>query len=326
MDWLLNILIFLGSCFLLYLSGEWVVAGLIRAAKFLGWREFIVAFLIMAIGTSLPNFFVGITSAIQDIPHLSLGDVLGNNLIVLTLAVALGIFFTPKKEIPTASRTVQTTAFFTMIMAITPLLLISDGILSRGDGLILIGFFVFYISWLFAKKERFISAEENNSLHSLSRDLKNFLKDFIKIIAGIALLFLASQGIIYSASFFAVVLGAPLILIGVLIVGFGSALPEIYFAIAAARRRDTWLILGNLMGSVIMLSTLVLGIVALIHPINIFNSLYNWEILVLSRTFVILAGLLFFVFSRTNRKITIKEAYVLCGVYLIFVISAIWLL
>lgn len=327
MIWLFYILIFIGSCGLLYLSGEWVVAGMMRAARFLGWREFVIAFLMMAVGTSLPNLFVGISSARQGIPHLSLGDVLGNNLVTLTVAVALGVLFSAKKEIPAASRTVQTTALYTAGAAILPLLLISDGILSRSDGLILIGFFVFYIGWLFSKKERFTNQEyKNHDPASLSRDLRQFLKDALKVVAGIGLILLASRGIIQSASFFAEGLNVPLILIGVLIVGFGNGLPEIYFTVAAAKKNDTWLILGNLMGAVVMPATLVLGIVSLIHPIYIFDSFYSWEILVLSRTFIILAAVLFFIFSRIDRKITAKESYVLLAVYITFIINAIWLL
>lgn len=304
-----------------------MVAGLMRTAKFLGWREFVVAFLMMAIGASLPNLFVGVTSAMRGIPNLSLGDVLGNSLVALTLAVALGVFFAPKREILADSRTVQTTALYTTLAAIMPLLLISDGTLGRSDGLILIGFFVFYLGWLFARKEHFICQEtDGHNSTSLSHDLKRFFKDLAKIITGIALLLLATQGVVQAASFFAANLGVPLILIGVLIVGFGNALPEVYFSVAAARRDDTWLILGNLMGSVVVPATLVLGIVSLIQPIYIFDSFYSWEILVLSRTFVILASFLFFIFARTNRKITLREAYVLCGVYLFFIVSALMLL
>ena len=325
MDWLLYILIFIVSCGLLYLSGEWVIAGLMRVSRLLGWREFVVAFFIMAAGASLPNLFVGITSAIQGIPHLSLGDIAGNNLVTLTVAVAIGVLFSATKEIPIASRTAQTTALCTAGAAILPLLLISDGVLSRSDGLILIGFFIFYLTWLFSKKERFTNKEyEVRDFASLTRDLKGLFKDFAKIILGIVFLLVAAQGIIHSATFFAKELNVSLMLIGILIVGFGNALPETYFAIAAAKQKDSWMVLGNLMGAVIIPATLVLGIVSIIHPIHIADSPYNWEILVLSRIFIILASLLFLIFARTNRKITARESHILLAVYISFLVSIVW--
>ena len=111
------VLIFLACCVLLYFSGEWVVGGLMRMARFLGWREFVVAFFVMAFAASLPNLFVGITSALHKIPQLSFGDVAGNNLVALTLAVALAVLIS-KKELPAESRTVQTTSIFTIIAAL----------------------------------------------------------------------------------------------------------------------------------------------------------------------------------------------------------------
>lgn len=327
MNWILHIIMFISACGLLYLSGEWIVNSLMRMAKFLGWREFIIAFLIMAVGTSLPNIFVGISAAVQGISHLSLGDVLGNNLAVLTIATALGVIFSTKKEIPTSSRTVQATTFYVVLAAILPFLLIIDGIITRGDGLILIGIFIIYLSWLFSKKDRFTNQSfDNQNPISILNNFGNFIKDLFKIIIGVILLLLASQGIVQSAIFFADQFNMPIILVGFLIVGLGNALPEIYLTIAAAKRNDTWLILGNLMGAVVILSTLVLGVVSIISPIYLINDVMSQQILVLSRLFIIISAVLFFMFSRLDRKITAKEAYVLIIIYIIFVASAIFLI
>ena len=147
------ILIFAVSCVLLYFAGELVVGSLMKIAKFLGWREFVVAFFVMAFAASLPNLFVGITSALKGVPQLSFGDVAGNNLIAMTLVVAFGVFFAKNKEIPAESRTVQATSIFTIIAAILPLLLIGDGMLSRTDGLLLIAFLSFIFIGFFPKKK-----------------------------------------------------------------------------------------------------------------------------------------------------------------------------
>ena len=338
------ILIFLISCALLYFSGEWVVGGLMRIARFLGWREFVVAFFVMAFAASLPNLFVGISSALRQIPQLSFGDVAGNNLIAMTLAVALAVLLGKGREIPAESRTVQATSIFTIIAAILPLLLILDGVLSRGDGIFLILAFVFYTFWLFSKKERFTKIYDEHKipivdeLRSSSRttplggvrknfssfgfanarvvkEFKTFVKDLGKVILGIFLLILAAQGIVASAQFFALNFNLPLILVGVLIVGLGSALPEVYFAIASTRRGETWMILGDLMGAVIVPATLVLGIVSLIHPIEI----PDFSPLIVARFFLILSALFFFFCVRTDRKITKKEALFLLGIYILFV-------
>lgn len=312
---LVYIFIFLICCAFLYLSGEWVVGGLMRITRYLGWKEFVVAFFVMAFAASLPNLFVGVTSALKGIPQLSFGDVAGNNLIALTLAVALAALFA-KGGIPAESRTVQTTSIFTAIAALLPLFLILDGELSRLDGVFLIVAFLFYLSWLFSKKERFTKIyQEQEYKPPIVKEFKIFLSDFGKVILGVILLVIAAQGIVASAQFFAQIFNIPIILIGILIIGFGSALPEIYFAVALARKGESWMILGDLMGAVIVPATLVLGIVALICPIKI----VDFSPFAIARFFLIIATLFFFFFVRTGHKITKKEALFLLTIYIIFV-------
>jgi len=108
----------------------------------------------------------------------------------------------------------------------------------------------------------------------------------------------------------------PLSLIGILIVGLGTALPEASFTLQAARKNQDWLIVGDVMGSVIMTATLVLGIVALICPIKI----VDFSPFAIGRIFLIISAIFFLLFIRTGRKITRKEALFLLGIYIIFVI------
>ncbi|KPJ71340.1 hypothetical protein AMJ50_02505 [Parcubacteria bacterium DG_74_3] len=310
---ILYIFIFIISCLMLFWAGKELVTALTRIAQFLNWREFVVAFFVMAFAASIPNLFVGISSALHGIPQLSFGDIVGGNVIDLTIAVALAAFVA--KQIPAESRTVQITSLFTILIAILPLLLILDGILGRGDGIVLMGGFGLYSAWLFSKKERFTRVYDAQKI-SIVKSFRLFLKDIGKILLGIAFLLLSAEGIIMSASFFAKNLNLPLSLIGILLVGLGNAIPEIYFAIACAKAGDTWMILGNLMGAVIMPATLVLGIVALICPIKIID----FTPFAIGRFFLIISALFFLFFVRTDRKITKREAVFLLSIYILFVL------
>lgn len=289
-----------------------------RLSKILKVREFVVGFCVMAAASSLPNLFVGITSATKGIPELSLGDVFGNNFVAMTLAVAAAILFSPKKQVETGGKIVQATALFTMAAAIMPLILLFDGIISRADGLALISVFFAYLYWLFHNQNKF-SKVYNHEKHKLlpMAKLKRGLKDIGLVIVGILLLVLASYGIVSSASFFAVNLGIPLLVVGVLVTGLGNALPEIYFAVASSKRGETQMIVGNLMGSVIFPATLVLGIVAIIHPISVSNVNLALD----SRIFLFVAAILFFLFAKSKNKINLQEGVILFVLYLAFVIS-----
>ena len=302
--------VFLGCALILYVSGEWVVHGLMRLSRVLHVREFVVAFFVMATAASLPNLFVGITSAMAGIPELSLGDVFGNNLIAMTLAVSAGVFFTRRHSIAVHSETVRTSMLFMAVSAVFPVLLLTDGQLGRVDGVLLIGLFLFYVRWLLSQHERFSKKYNGLHMHSQKEFLKHArlaVKDTAKVAAGVSLLVIAAYGIVSSASFFAAYFELPLLLIGLLIVGLGNALPEVYFSIASA---------GNLVGAVIVPATLILGIVALISPIYVDGL----EFLTGSRVFLLASAALFFLFATTRRRIGPFEAGLLTLLYIAFVV------
>lgn len=308
---LFYIFAFLGSCILLTISSRWLISGLLRIAKFLGWREFVVAFFIMAFATSVPNLFVGISSALHKIPHLSFGDVVGGNVIDLTLAVALAALVA--RGLPAQSQTVQITSLFTVALAILPLLLVLDRTISRIDGFVLILGFLLYAAWLFNKKERFAQLYDGTKK---TVGFKTFAKDSVSMVVLIILLLLGAEGVTRSASFFAELIKFPISSIGILVVGLGNALPETIFSIQAAKKGESWIILGNLMGSVVVAATLVLGIVAIICPIEITHI----SPFIVGRVFLLVAALFFLLFLRTDKKITQKEAIFLLFIYILFVV------
>lgn len=316
MAWLIYSVIFCCAIWLMHLSGKWVINGLTHLSKLFGVREFVVGFLVMASAASIPNLFLGITSALKGIPELSLGDVFGNNFVAMTLAVIVAIIFAPNKEIGTGGKTVQTTAIFTMSAALLPIALIFDGVLSRFDGAILIGLFLVYLIWLLTKQGLFtrIYNHADNGV-SPPEKIKKGVESIFFVSLGLVLLIASSIGIVFSASFFAKNLGVPVLLVGLLVTGLGNALPEIYFAVASSKRKETQLIIGNLMGSVIFPATLVLGVVSLIHPIT--NA--DFQFAFSSRIFLFIAAILFFIFSRTKDKISLGEGAILLALYVAFV-------
>lgn len=313
--------IFIISFLLLFWSGSKLVQYLMGIAKYLGWREFVVAFFIMAFAGASPNIFIGISSALKGIPELSFGEIVGGNMVDMTLAVALAVLI-GGNPLKVKSKMVQTSAIFTVVIALLPWILILDGSLGRGDGLILLLAFALYVFWLFSKGERFRKIyRPNEKKQKTFKQFKAFLKNLIKTLIVLFLLVIASWGIVQSAQFFSDALGISIPIIGILLVGLGCALPETYFAIASARKKRTWLVLGNLMGSVIVCATLVLGIVALISPIeNIDLSPF-----VIARIFLIISSVFFLVAVRTGQKITRKEALVLLAIYILFLLSEVFL-
>lgn len=303
----------------LYLAGELLVSGLLRLAQYFRVREFVVAFFVMAFAASVPNFFVGVTSSLQGIPELSFGDIMGNNMVALTLAVGLAIWFAPGRQLPLESKVVQNTAFLTAAAALLPVILLLDGTLSRGDGIVLILFFVCYVYWLFSEQDHFSKPYEEELTGGFVTKREAFF-DVLRILGGMTLLAVAAQGIVYAAGTLAVSFGVPLILVGLLVLGFAGALPELYFTVISARKGATSLIIGNLMGAVIVPATLVLGIVVVISPIE--NDALEFPLL--ARIFLAAVAVFFFYLSRTKNAITDRESWVLFSLYVFFLLSFLW--
>jgi cation:H+ antiporter len=211
---------------------------------------------------------------------------------------------------------VQGSSLFTIFIGVLPLFLISDFDLSRLDGVLLLLSYLMYISWLFSKKERFTKVY-NHAPKSIN--LRNFLKDLVFLVSAVFLLLLGANGMVSSASAFSTVFGLPLGLIGLFIVGVGNSLPETFFSIQAARKGQDWMILGDLMGGVVMTSTLVLGVVALISPIKI----VDFSPFAIARIFLIISALFFLFCLRSDNKISKKEGISLLLLYILFLITEI---
>jgi cation:H+ antiporter len=145
----------------------------------------------------------------------------------------------------------------------------------------------------------------------------SILPSLLKMVAGFAFLILAAEGIVRSMSFVAAEFAIPLAVIGILGVGLGNALPELYFAVTAAKRGNSKIILGELMGSVIVLTSLVLGVVAFLTPI----AVDNFSPFAIARFFLIISAFFFLLFLRTGRSITKKEALFFVALYIAFVIG-----
>ena len=284
------------------------------------WREFVITFFVMAFATSLPNFFVDFGAVIGGMPEVALGDIIGGNLVDLTIVLAIAVFFT-KKGLPAEGQMVQHSAIFTSAIAVLPLFLITDGRLDRIDGILLIFAFLFYAWWLFSEKSRFRKVYNGKKEENINKDFKGFLFNLVKAVFLFALLLLCSFLVVSSARFFADSLSISLTLVGILIVGLGNAFPEAYFAIISAKRKENGMVLGELMGSVIICATLVLGLIGLIFPFEI----ENLPTFLTARVFLVIAALFSLLFIKTGKKITRKEALFLLLIYIVFLITEIFI-
>lgn len=317
---IVEIAVFITSCFVLaWLSSKFIKI-LTEVAKYLKWREFIIAFFVMGFAASLPNLFVDLNAAFRGLQQISFGDIMGGNLIDLTLAMAIAVLLS-KKPVSTESNMVQGSAMFTAVVAVLPwILVLRTGGLDRIDGIILILAFLAYAWWLFSKDDRFKKVYRRKGLRDITK--KSVLAwEIAKLVIIVLALLASSYAVIYTAQYFAATLNISLGLVAVLIVALGNCFPETYFAIISARKEENWMVLGDMMASVVVCATLVLGTVALVAPFKI----TDFSPFLIARVFMIIACVLYLVFIISDKKITKKEALVLLLIYVAFLLTEIFL-
>jgi len=259
---------------------------------------------------------------LQGLAPLSFGDIIGGNVIDLTLIMAIVVFFT-RKGVSTDSKMVQGSSWFTFLIAILPIFLIWNGQVTRIDGVILLAAFFIYMYWLFSKDGRYAKVYQQPSkpVRSATGAKLGFVKNLVKLVVLVAVLLVASHGVITSAQYFSRSLGVSLSLVGVLIVALGNCFPEMYFGVIAGRRNEGWMIIGDMMGSVITAATLVLGIIAIISPFQI----PDMTPFLIARVFTVIAAIFFLFFTRSDKKLTKREALLLLFIYIAFLLSEIFL-
>lgn len=305
--------LFVVSCFFLSKAGSWTAHSLTHISQFLRWKEFIVASILMAFTTTLPELFVGIISAVKGAPELSLSNIIGSNIINLTLAIGWVTLLTKNFYIEN-KKIVRKDSFYLLFIASMPFLLMADMFLSRFDGIILLICLIFYVYKLIIQERRFEKIIPN------SISFKHFVKNLALFFGSVILLVLSAEGVTHSAISLATLSNISLPVIGLFLVALSTNLPELVFCTKVALMHRPQLSLGNLMGAVIMNSTLVLGTTVLIKPFAIVDlSPYA-----ISIPFFILSIVLFNIFLRTKNQFSKWEGVILILVYLIFIALFVW--
>jgi len=300
-----NLLFFLIACVFLAGSGHLVVKSLVKISKYYEFSEFVIGFIIIAFATSLPELFVGLMSSLSQVPALSLGNVLGANIINLTLVIGVAALL--GKKIKIESEVEKRDIFYTSIIAILPLVLFLDHQLSITDGIALILVFVLYIARLYVQRKKFKKVVDGVVK-------KEIPKGVITFIISLIILLLSSRFIVHFASILAMELALQPILIGLVIVSIGTTLPEISFEAHSVIKGYSGMALGNMLGSVVTNSTLVLGVCASIYPIEAYFPSF------LAGAIFLLAVLgIFGIFAKTGKEISRKEGFVLLILYVIFI-------
>ena len=253
--------------FIIIIKGaDLLVDGASSIAKKLNVSDLVIGLTVVAFGTSAPELFVNVFASIQGNSEIAIGNILGSNIanILLILGVAAIIF-----PLSVQSTTVWKEIPFSLLAALILGVLVNDHLidhkenseLTRGDGLVLIGFFIIFMYYIFSIAKK----SENTTIGDL-KQLSNF-RSVSYILLGLTGLVLGGTWIVNGAIEIAGKFGVSEYLIGLTVVAVGTSLPELATSAVAAYKKNTDIAIGNVVGSNIFNIFWVLGISAVIKPL-----------------------------------------------------------
>lgn len=281
----------------IFVDGASAVAGNFKVSKML------IGLTIVAFGTSAPELAVSIKSLISGNGDMVLGNVIGSNILNILLILGLSAMFhslavknnTVKKELPI---TLMITTAFAVLLSDSIFTKNVTNSFTRGDGIVLLLFFSVFMYYLISMSRNKID-DDSNATYPTYPSMK---KACFLTVLGLIGIVVGSNFVVDGASGLAKIVGISERMISLTIVAIGTSLPELVTSVAATRKGEYDIAIGNVVGSNIFNIGIVIGI-----PVAIFGGISTINFSYIDIVVMILSALFLFIFSYNDHKISKKE-------------------
>ena len=316
-----SIIILLLALGLLVVSADFFIEGAKGLARRGGIPEVVIGLTIVSIGTSLPEILVTSTSALNveskpEVADFAIGGILGSVLVQITLILG---FVALVKGLKIRPSWLNRDGLIMMLsLLLMTFFLISDEGITRIEGIILSSLYVFYISWLLYNRKEIMDQESGEEAESI--ELKSLSWSgaayFVMVLIGLALAVFAAHHLVVNASDLAYEMNIPHSIIGTVVSGLGTSLPELTIAFMAAKRSQG-VAIGTLIGSNITDPLLSIGVAATVHPLYLTEAGSDM-IMLLILPATIISTVVALLLMRTSYEFRKWEGITLIMLYFIF--------
>ena len=310
--WMDCLLIILGIVLVLK-GADWLTEGAASLARKFNVPEIVIGLTIVAAGTSAPELFVSVASALQDTPDLAVGNVVGSNIMNTLLIVGVTAVVAPMTiSRATVAKDIPFSAVASLLLIVLCLdtfasIDIAGNMISRIDGFIMLAGFTLFMVYTFSVAKSSPSADD-----ARDKAVTPVWKSLLFIVIGLACLVVGSDVFVSSASSVAEQLGVSQSVIGLTIVAGGTSLPELATSVVAARKGQSAIAIGNVIGSNVFNILLILGVTSVICPMQIGG------ITIVDMGVMLLSVLLVWLFSFTRYTVEKWEGVVLTLIYVAY--------
>lgn len=265
---------------LLVWSADRFVEGSASTARYFGMPSLLIGMVIVGFGTSAPEMVVSALASLQGNPGIALGNAYGSNITNIALILGLVALISPifvhsqvlRKELP----------ILTLITALAAWQ-IWDGRITRIDALVLLGTFVGLMGWAIwqglQKKPDTLGDEIEQELAVRTMPIRRAI---FWLVVGLILLIVSSRMLVWGAVEIAAGFGVSDLIIGLTIVAVGTSLPELASSIIAARKGEHDIAVGNVIGSNLFNTLAVVGIAALISPMEVEPEVFSRDMMIMA--------------------------------------------
>lgn len=307
----LQVLILVAGIAVVLEGADLLTKGAVGLAERMGIPQIVIGLTIVAMGTSMPEFFVSLMSAINGTPDLAVGNVVGSNIFNALLIVGSAAVVAP---ITILRSTVRKDIPFALVASAVLLMMCLDGNVNRLDALLLLALFLIFMTiTLRGARQDGVEQGENKETGPANPPMHP-LKAVTLLTVGLAALILGSDVFVDNASAVARTLGVSDAIIGLTIVACGTSMPELATSVVAASRGNSGIAIGNVLGSNVFNILLILGITGMVSPM-VMQGITQTDLSVMVVSMVLL-----WLFSFTKLRIERWEGAVLTLVFVGYMI------
>lgn len=250
-------------------SADKFVDGAVGVAEFCGMSTLLIGMVIVGFGTSAPELTVSAISAAQGNPELALGNAYGSNIANIALILGATALISP---ILMQRSVLRGDLPILLAVSVLSIILVWDGSVARWNGILLLAVFAAAMAYSIHRELKKAKLEKSESLSGNADSAEpkkgSLGKSIFWLVLGLVLLVVSSRALVWGAIEIARTLGVSDLLIGLTIVAVGTSLPELASSIAAARKGENDLALGNIIGSNLFNTLAVVGLAATISPMQ----------------------------------------------------------
>ena len=301
----MNILLVGGGFALLLIGGEILVRGASSLALRLGMSPLLIGLTVVAFGTSAPELVVSVDAALNDSPGIAIGNVVGSNIANILLILAVGALIRP---VPAYASSVLRDGGMVLVATCLIAAIAWSGIFEWWHGALMVPALVLYLIFSYrGDSAPQIPLQEDALVQPLWLTI-------VFILAGLVGLVFGAEWLVTGAVDIASTMGVSDEIIGVTLVAIGTSLPELAIVIAAARKGQTDMVFGNVVGSNIFNCFGILGVTALVAPIPVDISAIGFDLVVMVTVTVLLLPL-----AASDRRMSRREGAVLLSLFAGFI-------